>query len=223
MKVTLLHHTPLSIAVTAARTCWDSFNKGGNYECPSDTLVEADIALLDRLIHKNKHESIAEHISYNFSIERLPRYVLQELCRHRIASYSVKSTRYTLKELKDEKPFVEGDMNKLDYLVYDWTRAAKYINLDEPFNPRFQVVQLELLRQAVKEINSLDSVKDLVPESYLTNLVWTINIRSLRNFLHLRLAKSAHYKIRELAELVYNAIPQEHKFLFEDLRKEGNA
>jgi hypothetical protein len=61
MKVTLLHHTPLSIAVTAARTCWDSFSKGGKYACPSDTLAEADIALLDRLIHKNKHESIAEH------------------------------------------------------------------------------------------------------------------------------------------------------------------
>ena len=223
MKVTLLHHTPLSVAVTAARTCWDSFNKGGNYECPSDTLVEADIALLNRLIHKNKHESIAEHCSYSFNIEGLPRYVLQELCRHRLASYSVKSTRYTLKELKDEKPFVEGDMNKLDYLVYDWTRAAKYINLQEPFNPTMQVVQLELLRQAVKQTKSLDDVKDLVPESYLTNLVWTINIRSLRNFLHLRLSKSAHYKIRELAELVYDAIPQEHKFLFEDLRKEGNA
>ena len=223
MKVTLLHHTPLSIAVTAARTCWDSFSKGGNYECPSDTLVDADIALLDRLIHKNKHESIAEHISYNFSIERLPRYVLQELCRHRIASYSVKSTRYCLKELKDEKPFVEGDMNKLDYLVYDWTRAAKYINLKEPFNPRFQVIQLELLRQAVQNTKSLDDVKDLVPESYLTNLIWTINIRSLRNFLHLRLSKSAHFKIRELAELVYEAIPNEHKFLFEDLRKGVNV
>lgn len=223
MKVTLLHHTPLSIAVTAARTCWDSFSKGGSYECPSDTLAEVDVALLDRLIHKNKHESIAEHISYSWSIEGLPRFVLQELCRHRLASYSVKSTRYTLKELKDEKPFVEGDMNKLDYLVYDWTRAAKYINLDEPFNPRFQVVQLELLRQSVKENTSLDSVKDLVPESYLTNLVWTINVRSLRNFLHLRISKAAHYKIRELAELIYDEIPKEHKFLFEDLRKEGNA
>lgn len=222
MKVTLLHHTPLSIAVTAARTCWDSFNKGGNYECPSDTLVEADIALLDRLIHKERHLSVVEHCNYSFSIEGLPRYILIEITRHRLASYSVKSTRYTLKELKDEKPFVEGDMNKLDYLVYDWTRAAKYINLKEPFNPRFQVVQLELLRQAVKESNSLDSVKDLVPESYLTNLVWTINIRSLRNFLHLRLSKSAHFKIRELAKLVYDAIPDEHKFLFEDLRKEEN-
>ena len=225
MKVTLLHHTPLSIAVTAARTCWDSFNKGGSYECPSDTLVKADIALLDRLIHKNKHESIAEHISYSWNIEGLPRFVLQELCRHRLASYSVKSTRYTLKELADEDPFIQEDIENPGGFIYMYQEAFKYIEPSkEPKMQYRQLWQLEQLRDAIQSKKySLDDVKCLVPESYLTNLVWTINIRSLRNFLHLRLSKSAHYKIRELAELVYDAIPQEHKFLFEDLRKEVNV
>ena len=217
MKVTLLHHTPLSIAVTAARTCWDSFNKGGNYECPSDTLVEADIALLNRLIHKNKHESIAEHISYNFNIEGLPRFVLAELTRHRICSYSVRSTRYTLaKDLRSEQSFLSWNSETI-------ARASSYIDINHNISLGSQLHQLELLRKEIAKGTSLDEVKYLVPENYLTNLVWTINIRSLRNFLHLRLSKSAHYKIRELAELVYEAIPQEHKFLFEDLRKEGNA
>lgn len=225
MKVTLLHHTPLSIAVTAARTCWDSFNRGGNYECPSDTLVEVDIALLDRLIHKERHLSVVEHCSYSFNIEGLPRYVLIEMTRHRLASYSVKSTRYTLKELKDEKPFVEEDVENLGGFIYHYERAFKYIEPNK--NPKMhyqQLWQLEELRSAVqsKEYTS-DEVKSLVPESYLTNLVWTINVRSLRNFLHLRLSKSAHYKIRELAELIYDAIPESHKFLFEDLRKEVNV
>lgn len=215
MKVILLHHTPLSVAVTAARTCWDSFNRGGSYECPSDTLVDADIALLDRLIHKNKHESIAEHISYNFSIEGLPRYVLQELCRHRLASYSVKSTRYTLTELRKEKPFLDWDSATI-------ARAYNYIDINGDVSIASQLSQLEALRKEIARGISLDKAKYLVPENYLTNLVWTINVRSLRNFLHLRLSKSAHFKIRELAELVYNVIPQEHKFLFEDLRKEEN-
>lgn len=216
MKVTLLHHTPLSVAVTAARTCWDSFSKGGNYACPSDTLAEADIALLDRLVHKNKHESIAEHISYNFNIEGLPRFVLTEMTRHRIASYSVQSTRYTLaKGLRNEKPFLNINKETLD-------RACKYIDINMNISKKIQIDQLEILRKGITEIASLDYVKYLVPENYLTNLVWTINVRSLRNFLHLRLSKSAHFKIRELAELVYNAIPEEHKFLFSDLRKEEN-
>ena len=215
----------MSVAVTAARTCWDSFSKGGNYECPSDTLVEADIALLDRLIHKNKHESIAEHITYSWNIEGLPRFVLVELTRHRLCSYSVKSTRYTLKELKDEEPFIiqETDPNGELVWIFDYNRASKYIDINPNALPESQLFQLEYLRKAIA-VNklSLDEAKSLVPESYLTNLVWTINIRSLRNFLHLRLSKSAHFKIRQLAELVYDAIPEEHRFLFSDLRKEEN-
>lgn len=225
MKITLLHHTPLSIAVTAARTCWDSFSKGGSYECPSDTLVEADIALLDRLIHKNKHESIAEHISYNFNIEGLPRFVLQELCRHRLASYSVKSTRYTLKELANEESFFYYEEDEIGHLKLSvhLDRVKKYIDVNPTLDLISQAERLTQLRDAVQSKKySLDEIKYLVPENYLTNLVWTINVRSLRNFLHLRLSKSAHFKIRELAELVYNAIPEEHKFLFSDLRKEEN-
>lgn len=228
MKVTLLHHTPLSIAVTAARTCWDSFSKGGSYECPSDTLVDADIDLLSRLMHKNKHESIFETISYNFNIERIPRFVLVEMTRHRICSYSVRSTRYTLaKELKNEASFfywTDDETDEIEHtkLAVHLDRVKKYIDINPKLNVIHQTEGLERLRMAVYQGGSLDDVKYLVPENYLTNLVWTINVRSLRNFLHLRLSKSAHFKIRELAELVYDAIPQEHKFLFEDLRKEEN-
>lgn len=107
MKVKLLDNTHLSNAVIGARTCWDSFHLGGLYENPTDDISEKDKELLLRLIFKNKHESISEHIVYTFNLIDVPRYVLQELARHRIASYSVKSTRYTLKELKDEKSFFD--------------------------------------------------------------------------------------------------------------------
>lgn len=228
MKVTLLHHTPLSIAVIAARTCWDSFNKGGSYECPSDTLVEADKELLKRLLLKMNHASISEHCNYSFNIEGLPRFVLIELTRHRLCSYSVKSTRYTLKELTDEESFFRWEEDIVDgiehlKLAVDSDRVEKYVDINPKLNLINQTRNLEQLRLAVQESKNLDDIKYLVPESYLTNLVWTINIRSLRNFLHLRLSKAAHYKIRELAELIYDAIPESHKFLFEDLRKEGNA
>jgi len=42
--------------------------------------------------------------------------LLQELARHRIASLSVKSTRYTLKELKDCKPFDTTDYESAERL-----------------------------------------------------------------------------------------------------------
>lgn len=223
MEVKLLDHTKLSNAVIGARTCWNSFHKGGNYDTPTDNITDEDKELLDRLIHKNKHESIAEHLCYNLKITGITRMVLIEMTRHRISSYSVKSTRYTLKELRDEASFLDNDGN---YTNADIERASKYIDLsptkyDTTF-PRLQA--LENLRLAVVNSNNIDEVKFLVPECYLTDLVFTINARSLKNFLNLRLSKSAHYKIRELAKAIFLALPQEHRFLYapetEDLTKE---
>lgn len=122
MKVTLLHNTPLYIAAHGARTCWDSGDKSDtklcqlqasqeailedNYGFNSDNVIGPnDAALIERVGNKFKHQSVLEHVSYNFYIEGVSRALLQELARHRIASYSVKSTRYTLKELKEEEPF----------------------------------------------------------------------------------------------------------------------
>ena len=96
MQVKLLHHTRLDVADTAISKCWDK-------SVTSDKVCER----MERVANKNKHASTIEHLSYNFDIDGVSRALLQELARHRIASYSVKSTRYTLKELRDEDPFME--------------------------------------------------------------------------------------------------------------------
>ena len=93
MRVELLHFTPIEIAINAIRTCYNSCDK-------SDDLGEKDIKLIKSII-ANNHTSTIEHISYNFKISGISRACLQELARHRIASLSVKSTRYTLRELKN--------------------------------------------------------------------------------------------------------------------------
>ena len=100
MEVTLMHNTPLDICAYAIRTCWQSFDK-------SDEGGEKDKALIDRVGNKYKHSSTLEHLVYTFYIKGISRALLQELARHRVASLSVKSTRYTLKELKNTKPFKE--------------------------------------------------------------------------------------------------------------------
>lgn len=102
MKVELLHFTPIMIAVKAIRTCYNSCDK-------SDELGEKDIKLLKSII-ANKHLSTIEHISYNYKISGISRALLQELARHRVASLSVRSTRYVLKkELQYEKSFFKKE------------------------------------------------------------------------------------------------------------------
>ncbi|MDD3342572.1 MAG: FAD-dependent thymidylate synthase [Sulfurospirillaceae bacterium] len=198
MKITLNHYTPLLICADAIRTCWQSFDK-------SDEGGEKDKELIDRVGNKFKHASTLEHLVYNFYIEGISRALLQELARHRMASLSVKSTRYTLKELKAEESFT----------CNDFERASKYLVLTGVNRvDEMSLKALENLRLVLIEGISNDKAKYCLPESYKTELTWTINARSLQNFLTLRSDKSALWEIQNLAHALYNALPEEHKYLF---------
>ncbi len=194
MKITLLHHTPLNICAHAIRTCWQSFDK-------SDDGGEKDLALIDRVGNKFKHASTLEHITYNFYIQGISRALLQELARHRMASLSVKSTRYTLKELK------ECDI--IDYEKFLVFTGNEMVD-------KASKVALDNLQKILKEGISNDIAKYCLPESYKTELTWTVNARSLQNFLHLRTSKDALWEIRNLANAIYATLPEEHKYLFEE-------
>lgn len=204
MKATLLHHTPLVVCSNAIRTCWQSFDK-------SDGGGEKDKELIDRVGNKFKHASTLEHLVYTFYIEGISRALLQELARHRMASLSVKSTRYTLKELKDEEPFN----------IFDKERAEKYLVLTEVEKvDEMSIKALENLRIVLKEGISNDKAKYCLPESYKTELTWTINARSLQNFISLRSDKSALWEIRDLANELYVSLPLDHQYLFSDSLKQ---
>lgn len=198
MQILLLNYTPLEICVNAIRTCWQSFDK-------SDNCGQKDRELIDRVGNKFKHASTLEHLFYNFYIKGVSRALLQELARHRMASLSVKSTRYTLKELKDE--------NKFD----DLQKAKKYIVLTgDEIVDNASMNALNNLIEILQNKKSLDIAKYCLPESYKTELSWSINARSLQNFLSLRSSKSALWEIRELANKIYEILPQDHKFIFKD-------
>lgn len=198
MKITLNHYTPLLICADAIRTCWQSFDK-------SDEGGEKDRELIDRVGNKFKHASTLEHLVYNFYIEGVSRALLQELARHRVASLSVKSTRYTLKELKAEEIFTCKDVE----------RASKYLVLTGvTMVDEMSIKALENLRLVLIEGISNDKAKYCLPESYKTELTWTINARSLQNFLTLRSDKSALWEIQNLAHALYDTLPEEHKYLF---------
>ncbi|MBN2767927.1 MAG: FAD-dependent thymidylate synthase [Campylobacterales bacterium] len=194
MKVTLLHFTPLNVCSHAIRTCWQSFDK-------SDDGGEKDVALIDRVGNKFKHASTLEHLHYNFYIQGISRALLQELARHRMASLSVKSTRYTLKELKESEAI---DYEK--YLVFTGNEAVDNASKNA----------LDALQKLLQSGISNDIAKYALPESYKSELTWSINARSLQNFLSLRTNKAALWEIRDLAYIVFKALPKEHQFLFED-------
>ena len=208
MTVKLIHSTPLWVASKAIRKCWASEDK-------SDTLTHYDAVLevfdtntgpkdkelIHRVGNKNKHASTLEHINYSFDIDGISRACLQELARHRHASMSVKSTRYTLKELKEAKYTTQAVM---DFLV----------KVDEATDEYNFYALCKIREELVYSKDSNDILKYMLPESYKTSLVWTINMRSLQNFLALRTNKAALWEIRDLANLIYNTLPEEHKYMY---------
>ena len=198
MQITLLQHTSLEICASAIRTCWQSFDK-------SDAGGEKDKELIDRVGNKFKHASTLEHLVYTYYIKGISRALLQELARHRMASLSVKSTRYTLKELKKEEPFTYNDCD----------RAKKYLVMTgNDIVDEMSIKGLENLRIVLSKGVSNDKAKYCLPESYKTELTYTINARSLQNFITLRSDKSALWEIQELAKKLYDTLPEDHRYLF---------
>ena len=153
------------------------------------------------------------HLAYTFYIKGISRALLQELSRHRIASLSVKSTRYTLKELKDREAFEENDFKKAEEFI---------VLTGNSMVDSASIKALNNLQAVLKEGISNDIAKFCLPESYKTELTWTINARSLQNFIKLRSNKSALWEIREMANSLYQNLPKEHQYLFEECLYNNN-
>ena len=148
--------------------------------------------VLRRIINAG-HESVLEHITLTYSIKGLSRACLQELARHRHISLSVESTRHTLKkQLEDIKLFEE--------------LPQEYLNVAQSF---------ALFASTTPDLTN-DELKYFLPEFWPTNLVLTSNIRELRHILKLRTAPSALREFRELARAMYDAVPEEYKYLLTD-------
>lgn len=201
MNVRLLNKPDLSLASYAARICTATEDKH-----PEGV---ADYGVILRCIEKG-HESVLEHVYLTFEIDGISRAVLQELARHRIASYSVQSTRWSLKKLLKPIDAEEDYLWPIEFLVPTGDPLLNHATME----------QLRIVKQSLDHGLKPDLVKSSLPENFKTKLVMTINLRSLRNFFKLRSAKDAYYQIRQLAGHMYLALPYEIALMVEDCMEE---
>lgn len=207
----------------AIRVCRDNIDQSDSEIYPNGErhLGDKDKDLIKRIGVKSKHESVLEHIVFQFHIKDVSRACLQEIARHRMASITVRSSRYTLKK----------HLAKEDYFEYkdtDLSRAEKYVVLTgDPKTDKSILSALNNLLTIFREDKTFfgekgdksnDVAKYALPEALKTEFFWTINARSLRNFLHLRTSPHALKEIRLLASLIYYRLEQEYlEWLFEDV------
>lgn len=224
MTVTLLQSSPLYLAAHACRMSHDNHHLSDSQ--PQYDVVDGmyegticgtkDRALIERVGNKFKHKSILEQLVYWFDIDGISRACLQELARHRTARLTAKSSRYTLKRLKDEAPFTSyTDLQSQEYCDNGYQRAVKYLVMttDDRVN-RMSILALDNLRDLVAEGISNDLSKYALPEAFRTRLQWQIDGRNLQNFLQLRSAPDALWEIRHLARSIYDQLPSDHRHLY---------
>ena len=211
MKVTLLHHSPLWLASHAIRMSHDNHDKSDSTlgwtsdeegHCYTELQAgEKDRALIARVGNKMKHKSVLEQLVYWFDIDGISRACLQELARHRTARLTVKSSRYTLNELKTTE---DSELPK--FLVQT---PGSYVN-------SYNLSLLSQLKTTLICGTSNDIAKYMLPEAFKTRLQWQIDGRNLQNFLSLRTSKDALWEIQQLAKAIYEALPSEHKYLYSE-------
>lgn len=163
--------------------------------------------VLKRII-KNGHESILEHITMAFSIHNLSRACLQELARHRHISLSVESTRHTLHK------YLTMSDDEICAFFEEYLETLPIASVEPKQKKMFCGTYLGILR-GVKDIPN-DELKYFLPELWPTNLVLTSNARELRHILKLRTAPQALKEFRILSHSLYETVPEEFRYLFED-------
>ena len=216
MKVKLLHHSPLWLASHAIRMSHDNHDKSDTVNS-DDSIGTKDRELIARVGNKLKHKSVLEQLVYWFDIDGISRACLQELARHRTARLTVKSSRYTLKELKDNCSFYNTSTAAFDWR---WDEVEKFCVLTGRIAVDDSIARaLSSLQSSLEDGISNDISKYCLPEAFKTRLQWQIDGRNLQNFLELRTSKDALWEIQDLARAIYDALPLEHRYLYEEYVK----
>jgi thymidylate synthase (FAD) len=203
--VKLIYSSPLNLISNGIRYSHANHNKSDTEQIGKDTIGSKDYDLIKRIGFKYKHESVLEHSLLIFDIE-CSRALLQELARHRHQSLTVKSSRYTLKEL------LEIPKESIDNLeVFD---KFLFLTNNEAIN-NYNRQQLRALYEAYSKhyVKSNDVAKYAIPEAFKTSLQLSLNLRSLINLLVLRISKEALWEFQLLSRDIIDSLPDDYKEL----------
>ena len=184
MKAKLIAYTPNPdmVVYKAARTCYQAGT--------IDDIAEPTQEQLEKFIRglmKSGHHSPIEHISFTFAVEGISRVVSHELVRHRIASYSQQSQRYV--NYRDKS--IEEDM---------------YIPQEIESLPAASAVYKKAIAHAMCAYKTLvalgikpQDARYVLPNATPTQVICTMNARTLLNFFGLRCCRRAQPEMQELA------------------------
>lgn len=200
------NHTS-EIIEKAGRTCYKS----------EDKITKDSSDKFCDMIKSRNHMSVLEHCSATFRIIA-SRDVLQEIVRHRIASYSVESTRYCC---------YSPDKKGMQFILPYWVSDEDVKNWDSPKTALLNKGSLEFLltcKVAEQNYNTLieegftpQQARSILPGCLKTEIVMTANFREWLHFLELRTSNAAHPDMQIIAKMIGNELHKINPTIFKKL------
>ena len=165
-----------------------------------EKMDEADEGLI-RFLMRERHGTPFEHNSFRFHV-RCPIFVAREWFRHRVGSFNEFSMRYAratdefyLPAAADVRTQVGKPGSYSFEPVSDEIAAATRTKMQAVYETAYlayeQLVELGVAREVARAV---------LPVGAYTEFYWTVNARSLMNFVSLRNSETAQREIRRYAE-----------------------
>jgi thymidylate synthase (FAD) len=169
---------------------------------------ESDEGLI-RFLMRDRHGTPFEHNSFRFHV-RCPIFVAREWFRHRVGSFNEFSMRYAratddfyVPEPEDVRSQVGKPGAYSFEPVSDELAETTREELRAVYDTAYETYQ-RLVEQGVAR----ELARAVLPVGAYTEFFWTVNARSLMNFVSLRAAETAQREIRRYADAVESFLAQ---------------
>lgn len=193
MEIKLLNYTKdgISLIANAVRVSSPEFDKVNDED------------IIRRLV-KHDYGSALEHISFTFELKDISVALSRDLLEHRIASHTAKSTRYVSESKENFKYYLPPDLCYHSIKTKD-KLLAKYI---EHMNKTYD------LYKEIELVVNRESARYVLPMALQCTYIWTVNVRSLINFLRLRQCRCASPEAQELARQIKKLVVEVYPDIF---------
>jgi thymidylate synthase (FAD) len=180
-----------------------------------EEMDDADAGLI-RFLLRERHGTPFEHNAFRSHV-RAPIFVAREWFRHRVGSFNEFSMRYA-KATDDFYVPAREDVRtqvgkpgsytfeEVDPEVAEATREELRAVYESAFAAYERLVELGVARELARSV---------LPVGAYTEFFWTVNARSLMNFVSLRAAETAQREIRRYADACERFLAEEMPVTYE--------
>lgn len=178
------------------------------------------VSLINKLLRQG-HFGPFEHPHATFAIKGLSRVAMQQLVRHRHATYDIQSQRYV--DLGDKDLVVPPSIEEAgNWTGQDGTVAEVASDVFDAAVAKGKSTFRSLRKANVPK----EDARFVRGQGLPVNVTFTMNARALMHLFDMRLAGDAQWEIREMTELVYDEfarwMPITHTYYDDNLRGRKN-